>query len=206
MQIHEESAASLETPLADASVLVIPGWNGSGAGHWQTLWEQKYPGFRRVVQHNWTRPSRETAWAAWPLRTGPRQPGRRRITWKAHSWLRRLGLRKRSVSGAVGRFSSHACVPSSVPFPSGGERRRPLLADRDRRAPGLGVGLPIRGRRAAGAYIFAPHVTYELLRAVSPLLATPSQQRSPECERGRQECARHSRPPKSRWTRTPLTL
>jgi predicted alpha/beta hydrolase family esterase len=59
MQIHEESAASLETPLADASVLVIPGWNGSGAGHWQTLWEQKYPGFRRVVQHNWTRPSRE---------------------------------------------------------------------------------------------------------------------------------------------------
>jgi predicted alpha/beta hydrolase family esterase len=59
MQVHEESAASLETSLADASVLVIPGWNGSGAGHWQTLWEQKYTRFRRVVQHDWTRPSRE---------------------------------------------------------------------------------------------------------------------------------------------------
>jgi uncharacterized protein len=59
MQVHEESAASLETSLADASVLVIPGWNGSGAGHWQTLWERKYTRFRRVVQHNWTRPSRE---------------------------------------------------------------------------------------------------------------------------------------------------
>jgi hypothetical protein len=180
MQVHEESAASLKTPLADASVLVIPGWNGSGAGHWQTLWDQKYPGFRRVVQHNWTRPSRETAWAAWPLRTRPRRPGRRRITWKAHSWLRRLGLRKRSVSGAVGRFSSHACVPSSVPFPSGGERRRPLLAYRDRRARGFGVELSIRGCGSAGPHMFAPYVAYALLRAVSPLLATPSQQRSHE--------------------------
>jgi len=44
--------------FASPSVLVIPGWNGSGAGHWQTLWEQKYACFRRVVQHNWTQPSR----------------------------------------------------------------------------------------------------------------------------------------------------
>src|ERR1700683_25538 len=45
-------------PLDEASVLVIPGWNGSGAEHWQTLWEQKYACFRRVVQNSWTRPSR----------------------------------------------------------------------------------------------------------------------------------------------------
>lgn len=44
--------------LAQASVLVVPGWNGSGAGHWQTVWEQKNPGFRRVEQRNWSRPSR----------------------------------------------------------------------------------------------------------------------------------------------------
>ena len=45
--------------IGEASVLVIPGWNGSGAGHRQTLWEQKYLRFRRVEQRNWTRPPRE---------------------------------------------------------------------------------------------------------------------------------------------------
>jgi predicted alpha/beta hydrolase family esterase len=55
---YEEGPASLEASLAEASVLVVPGWNGSGAGHWQTIWEQKYARFRRVEQRNWTRPSR----------------------------------------------------------------------------------------------------------------------------------------------------
>lgn len=59
MQVLEEQGTPLEKSLGDASVLVIPGWNGSGAGHWQTLWEQKYSRFRRVEQHNWTRPSRD---------------------------------------------------------------------------------------------------------------------------------------------------
>jgi hypothetical protein len=58
MQVIDEKETSVETSLAGSSVLIIPGWNGSGAGHWQTLWEQKYPRFRRVEQHNWTRPSR----------------------------------------------------------------------------------------------------------------------------------------------------
>jgi serine hydrolase len=58
MQAIEEKETSVETSLAGSSVLIIPGWNGSGAGHWQTLWEQKYPRFRRVEQHNWSRPSR----------------------------------------------------------------------------------------------------------------------------------------------------
>jgi predicted alpha/beta hydrolase family esterase len=55
---YDESPASLEDSLAGASVLMIPGWNGSGAGHWQTIWEQKYARFRRVEQRNWTRPAR----------------------------------------------------------------------------------------------------------------------------------------------------
>jgi predicted alpha/beta hydrolase family esterase len=50
--------AEAGAPLAESSFLMIPGWNGSGAGHWQTIWEQKYPNFRRVEQHNWNRPSR----------------------------------------------------------------------------------------------------------------------------------------------------
>lgn len=53
-----DDSVSRESLLSEASALVVPGWNGSGPGHWQTMWEQKYPNFRRVEQHNWTRPSR----------------------------------------------------------------------------------------------------------------------------------------------------
>jgi hypothetical protein len=64
MQAHaftDRRTAAREETLAEANVLVIPGWNGSGAGHWQTHWEFEYPNFRRVEQRNWTRPSR-TEW------------------------------------------------------------------------------------------------------------------------------------------------
>jgi uncharacterized protein len=59
MLVREENEVSLERSLAAANVLVVPGWNGSGASHWQTIWEQKYTQFRRVEQRNWTRPSRD---------------------------------------------------------------------------------------------------------------------------------------------------
>ncbi|MGD0278542.1 MAG: alpha/beta hydrolase, partial [Smithella sp.] len=36
-------------------ILIIPGLNGSGPGHWQTLWEEKY-GCERVEQRDWTKP------------------------------------------------------------------------------------------------------------------------------------------------------
>jgi hypothetical protein len=39
-------------------VLLVPGWGDSGPGHWQTLWEQANPGFRRVVQRDWHYPVR----------------------------------------------------------------------------------------------------------------------------------------------------
>ncbi len=58
MGLSVVSTQPVLTPLDAASVLVIPGWNGSGTGHWQTLWEQKYGRFRRVEQRNWSRPSR----------------------------------------------------------------------------------------------------------------------------------------------------
>lgn len=38
-------------------VLTLPGWQSSGPGHWQTLWEARY-GDRRVEQHDWMRPLR----------------------------------------------------------------------------------------------------------------------------------------------------
>ncbi len=38
-------------------VLILPGWQNSGEGHWQTRWEQLH-GWHRVEQHDWQRPLR----------------------------------------------------------------------------------------------------------------------------------------------------
>ena len=38
-------------------VLILPGWLGSGAGHWQSRWEGLY-GDKRVEQHDWQHPLR----------------------------------------------------------------------------------------------------------------------------------------------------
>ena len=43
--------------MKPGNVLVLPGWHGSGPGHWQTLWEQRH-GYRRVEQHDWMQPLR----------------------------------------------------------------------------------------------------------------------------------------------------
>ncbi|ADU34277.1 RBBP9/YdeN family alpha/beta hydrolase [Variovorax paradoxus] len=38
-------------------ILLLPGWQNSGPGHWQTIWESIH-GDRRVEQHDWMRPLR----------------------------------------------------------------------------------------------------------------------------------------------------
>jgi hypothetical protein len=38
-------------------VLILPGWQNSGEGHWQSLWEEKL-GYERVMQHDWMHPLR----------------------------------------------------------------------------------------------------------------------------------------------------
>jgi predicted alpha/beta hydrolase family esterase len=38
------------------TVLVLPGYDNSGPGHWQTLWERAHPEYRRVQQRSWTEP------------------------------------------------------------------------------------------------------------------------------------------------------
>ena len=38
-------------------MLLLPGWQNSGEGHWQTLWEG-YFGDQRVQQHDWLTPRR----------------------------------------------------------------------------------------------------------------------------------------------------
>ena len=49
--------------MAKASVLVLPGFGGSGEEHWQTRFERQNPGFIRVRQADWDHPDRET-WVA----------------------------------------------------------------------------------------------------------------------------------------------
>ncbi len=43
--------------MKSTDVLILPGWQNSGPGHWQSLWEAAY-GYVRVEQHDWMRPLR----------------------------------------------------------------------------------------------------------------------------------------------------
>lgn len=49
--------SSLNIPPS-TSVLVLPGYGGSGPAHWQTLWEQAHPNFQRVEERDWDNPDR----------------------------------------------------------------------------------------------------------------------------------------------------
>lgn len=37
-------------------VLMVPGFTGSGPGHWQTLWQRQHPAWERLEQDEWDRP------------------------------------------------------------------------------------------------------------------------------------------------------
>lgn len=50
--------------IKDFTVLILPGVGGSGAEHWQTAWEQAFPGFQRVEQTDWDKP----VYAEWSAR------------------------------------------------------------------------------------------------------------------------------------------
>ena len=43
--------------MAHTNILLLPGWQNSGAAHWQSRWEALY-GDLRVEQHDWMRPLR----------------------------------------------------------------------------------------------------------------------------------------------------
>ncbi|MGB8817182.1 MAG: alpha/beta hydrolase [Rhizobiaceae bacterium] len=48
--------------IADANILMVPGYQNSGPDHWQTRWEKKLSTARRVEQAEWTKPVRDE-WA-----------------------------------------------------------------------------------------------------------------------------------------------
>lgn len=64
------------------TLIVVPGWNNSAAGHWQSILAQTWPGAVRVEQDNWSTPSREQ-WVARLAETILAQPGQVLIA--AHS-------------------------------------------------------------------------------------------------------------------------
>ncbi|MGQ7791850.1 RBBP9/YdeN family alpha/beta hydrolase [Faunimonas sp. B44] len=49
--------------VAEADILIVPGFTGSGDDHWQTRWERNLSTARRVEQADWSRPDR-TEWPA----------------------------------------------------------------------------------------------------------------------------------------------
>lgn len=40
-------------------IVIVPGWRGSGPGHWQSLWAERMQSVVRVVQDDWVTPRRE---------------------------------------------------------------------------------------------------------------------------------------------------
>src|SRR5690242_10838946 len=46
-----QKTVTIQTPI-----LLLPGFRGSGAAHWQTLWAQSDPAMRIVRQRNWDEP------------------------------------------------------------------------------------------------------------------------------------------------------
>ena len=50
--------------LAEADFLIVPGIGNSGAGHWQTRWQTRFPSALRVEQENWDVPDVQQ----WPAR------------------------------------------------------------------------------------------------------------------------------------------
>lgn len=48
---------------AGVRYLIVPGWNGSPAEHWQSHWQQVLPDCVRVQQESWSMPQRD-AWIA----------------------------------------------------------------------------------------------------------------------------------------------
>lgn len=49
--------------MRSPAIIIMPGWRDSGPGHWQTLWTERLPTARRVVQDDWVAPVRQ-AWVA----------------------------------------------------------------------------------------------------------------------------------------------
>jgi hypothetical protein len=64
------------------TLLIVPGWEDCGPGHWQSLWTETLPRTVRVQQDDWISPSK-LAWVKTLTQTILEQPGR--VVIAAHS-------------------------------------------------------------------------------------------------------------------------
>lgn len=55
----QQAPNQTEAGAAVREFLILPGYEGSGPAHWQTLWEKEDPAFRRVEQRDWDHPVRD---------------------------------------------------------------------------------------------------------------------------------------------------
>ncbi|NOV26336.1 alpha/beta hydrolase [Cupriavidus necator] len=113
-------------------VLTVPGLHGSGPGHWQSRWEQQFPDWQRVEQHDWSRPSLPL----WAERVSEGVMRARRVAARgavlvAHSFgclatLRQAALDPVGIAGALlvapadpDKFGVAALLPTyRLPFPT----------------------------------------------------------------------------------------
>ena len=60
--------------MTSPRILLLPGWQNSGPGHWQSLWAERFAQAVRVQQDDWHNPVRRD-WVASITRTILDQPG-----------------------------------------------------------------------------------------------------------------------------------
>ncbi|QTD45434.1 RBBP9/YdeN family alpha/beta hydrolase [Ottowia testudinis] len=111
--------------MTPARVLTLPGWQGSGPGHWQSRWEALH-GHIRVEQHDWMRPLRGD-WTARLEEVILAEPGP--VLLAAHSlgciltaWWAAHSAHTRRVAGAllvappdIGRDDNRRMIPGWAP-------------------------------------------------------------------------------------------
>ncbi|WP_454764166.1 RBBP9/YdeN family alpha/beta hydrolase [Cupriavidus campinensis] len=113
-------------------ILTVPGLHGSGPAHWQSRWEARFPGWQRIEQHDWARPSLPL----WAERVSEGVSRALRVASRgavlvAHSFgclatLRQAALDPSGIAGALlvapadpDKFGVGALLPASrLPFPT----------------------------------------------------------------------------------------
>jgi uncharacterized protein len=87
---HHRNKECTVRRIEDMTVLILPGFGGSGPDHWQTWWEQAFPAFRRVEQADWDRP----VYPEWAARlTEAVESSERPVVLVAHSLGTSLAMR-----------------------------------------------------------------------------------------------------------------
>ncbi|GHA53803.1 RBBP9/YdeN family alpha/beta hydrolase [Pontibacter akesuensis] len=69
--------------MQHSTVILVPGLGDSGPQHWQTLWQQQYPQFKRVQQRDWEAPDRQEWVATLHAAVQENEPGQ--VVLVAHS-------------------------------------------------------------------------------------------------------------------------